>query len=478
VASLKAENVNPEQIIRQLPPRAGYRVADYVHVGMPVYRITARLFTQVRKKIATIDEFLLRLVRLGMHRTPEIAELLGLNTSFIDDAFSQLLVDDLLTLRSNVERRQRLALTDKGMKALEVSEAVIPEEKTYVIDYDALLRRIVFLRKEQLISGFQAKRLGYKQIRPLLKRPIDATDLSIPDLQKAIQSISHQRDIQRFVLAVNGLYRKRLFFLPAIAILYRSLDGVDLQVAFVVDGKPSKEHDEAFARSDGVHLLGIDRDVAKISDAVEIVTDVLNEAKDIRAQSGSAVPQFPKIHDVMESTLGSEPYHHLSNEQSNDIQQNGVTSLSVHDHRSLLDYGLKFAKHRLMIICPFLHESVFDENFQRSLEHLLRGTVRVYIGFGMPEHENRPPSKSHLNVVQKLESLARRFGHLTTGKVNSHAKLLLVDTTFYVIGSFNWLSFQGDPDRPFRDEQSVLVSIPNMIERKFQEAAALFPAEV
>lgn len=38
---------------------------------------------------------------------------------------------------------------------------------------------------------------------------------------------------------------------------------------------------------------------------------------------------------------------------------------------------------------------------------------------------------------------------------------------------FNW-QFQlvlvsWDPDRPLRDEQSVLVSIPNTIERKFQE---------
>jgi hypothetical protein len=58
-----------------------------------------------------------------------------------------------------------------------------------------------------------------------------------------------------------------------------------------------------------------------------------------------------------------------------------------------------------VIFCPFLHESVFDESFQRILEHLLSRAVRIYIGFGMPEHENRSPSKSHLNVVQKLENL-------------------------------------------------------------------------
>jgi hypothetical protein len=470
--------MTPEQIIRQLPARAGYRVADYVHVGMPVYRITARLFTQVRKKIATIDEFLLRLVALGVQRTPEIAELLGLDACFIDDAFSQLLVDDLLSLRSDADRRQRLALTEKGSKALEAAETLIPEEKTYVIDYDALLRRIVRLQKEQLMSGFQARKLGCKQIRPLLKRPIDASDLNISDLQKTIQSGTSQREAQRFVLAVNGIYRKRLFFLPGLAVLYRSLDGADIQVAFVVDGKPSKEHDEAFGRLDGVHLLGIDSDLATIGEDTTIVSDVLKEAKNVRTQLGSAGPQqFAGSQDSSPGTPDPGPYHHLSNEQNNDLRQNGVASLCVHDHRSLLEYALKFAKHRLAIICPFLHESIVSEGFQRTLEGLLSHAVRIYIGYGMPDHETRVPSKTHLNVIRKLEDLAKRYRHLSIAKVDSHAKLLLVDTTFYVVGSFNWLSFHGDPDRPFRDEQSVLVSIPNMIERKFQELTNLFSAE-
>jgi hypothetical protein len=467
--------MTPEQLIRRLPIRPGYRVADYVHVGMPVYRITARLFTQVHKKIATIDEFLLRLIRIGVQRTPEISEFLGLDQSFVDDALSQLLIDDLLTLHSGTDRRQRLSLTEKGIRALDAAETLIPEERTYVIDYDALLRRIVLLRKEQLLSGFQIRKMGCKQIRPLLKRPLDAGDLRIADLQKAIQANLSQRDAQRSVLAVNELYRKRLHFLPAIAVVYRSLDGVEIQVAFIVDGQPSPEHDEAFARLDGVHLLGIDSDLARNSGDAVIVSEVLKEAAKLPKEPNFARSQ--QVESGSASVAESQdpgPYHHLSNEQSNDLEQSGIALLSVHDHRALLDYALRFAKHRLAIVCPFLHESVVTEAFERHLEALLRKGVRVHIGYGMPDHENRAPSKAHASVIQKLENIARRFRQLRVAKVDSHAKLLLIDTTFFVIGSFNWLSFHGDPDRPFRDEQSVLVSIPNMIERKFQELSDSF----
>lgn len=467
--------MTPEQLIRQLPTRPGYRVADYVDVGLPVYRITARLFTQVQKKIATIDEFLLRLIRIGVQRTPEISEFLGLDQGFVDDAFSQLLIDDLLTLNSGTDRRQRLSLTDKGVRALDAAETLVPEEKTYVIEYDALLRRIVLLRREDLMSGFQSRKMGCKQIRPLLKRPLDAGDLSIADLQKAVQATLSQRDAQRFVLAVNELYRKRLYFLPAIAIVYRSLDGVEIQVAFIVDGKPSLEHDEAFAKLDGVRLLGIDSDLARNGSDTIIVSDVLKEAESVRKEPDAVPPKkLASSSTTLVEPQEPSPFQHLSNEQNNDLEQRGVALLSVHDHRPLLDYALRFAKHRLAIVCPFLHESVVNEAFERQMEMLLRKGVRVSVGYGMPDHENRTPSKAHLNVIQKFDEIARRSRQLRVAKVDSHAKLLLLDTTFFVIGSFNWLSFHGDPDRPFRDEQSVLVSIPNMIERKYQELTNSF----
>jgi PLD-like domain len=466
--------MNPEQLVRQLPARPGYRVADFVDVGLPVYRITTRLFTQVQKKIGTIDEFLMRLVRIGVQRTPEISEFLGLDQCFVDDAFSQLLIDDLFTLHSGADRKQRLSLTDKGIRALDAAESMVPEEKTYVIEYDALLRKIVLLRKDQLLSGFQSRKIGCKQIRPLLKRPLDAGDLNIPDLQRAVQASLTQRDAKRFVLAVNEVYRKRLYFLPAVAVLYRSLDGVDIQVAFIVDGKSSPEHDEAFARLDGVRLLGIDSDLARDSDIAIILSDVLKEAEALRAEARSSMSPQAERSTALAEPREPGPYRHLSNEQNNDLEQTGVTVLSVHDHQGFLEYALRFSKHRVAMICPFLHESVVTEAFERQLEALLRKGVRVYIGYGMPDHGNRAPSKSHLSVIQSLEKVATRFRELKVRKMDSHAKLLLVDTAFFIVGSFNWLSFHGDPDRPFRDEQSALVAIPNMVERKFQELSDCF----
>jgi phosphatidylserine/phosphatidylglycerophosphate/cardiolipin synthase-like enzyme len=110
----------------------------------------------------------------------------------------------------------------------------------------------------------------------------------------------------------------------------------------------------------------------------------------------------------------------------------------------------------------------------RMQDFLVNGGMALGINSRMPESETRAPSKGHLNVIERLENICKRFRQLRLAKVDSHAKLLLIDSTFAVIGSFNWLSFHGDPDRPFRDEQSVLVTLPNMIERKFQDLRTWF----
>ena len=40
--------------------------------------------------------------------------------------------------------------------------------------------------------------------------------------------------------------------------------------------------------------------------------------------------------------------------------------------------------------------------------------------------------------------------------------------------SFNWLSFKGDPDRTFRDEQGVLLQEPGLVDQKFNELVMRF----
>ena len=46
---------------------------------------------------------------------------------------------------------------------------------------------------------------------------------------------------------------------------------------------------------------------------------------------------------------------------------------------------------------------------------------------------------------------------------DTHAKVLIKDTDWFVTTSFNWLSFKGDPRRTFREEWGTQVGIRSIV---------------
>jgi hypothetical protein len=60
---------------------------------------------------------------------------------------------------------------------------------------------------------------------------------------------------------------------------------------------------------------------------------------------------------------------------------------------------------------------------------------------------------------------------------DTHAKVLVSDRKYAIVTSFNWLSFRGDPNRTFRDEQGTMVRIPELIDQKFDYLLSRLEAE-
>jgi hypothetical protein len=53
---------------------------------------------------------------------------------------------------------------------------------------------------------------------------------------------------------------------------------------------------------------------------------------------------------------------------------------------------------------------------------------------------------------------------------DTHAKVLIWDDT-WVSSSFNWLSFRGDPSKTFRQEEGILVRIPEKVAATYADYA-------
>ena len=73
--------------------------------------------------------------------------------------------------------------------------------------------------------------------------------------------------------------------------------------------------------------------------------------------------------------------------------------------------------------------------------------------------------------VQRLGDDSPDLFHMTR-LGDTHAKVLVCDSHFSIITSFNWLSFRGDEQLEFRDERGYYVGLPEKSTRSSTATAS------
>jgi hypothetical protein len=68
-------------------------------------------------------------------------------------------------------------------------------------------------------------------------------DLRIQDIQKIVRSRASTSDYKRDVLTIKAIDRCERMFLRAVALVYRSDVGREIQLGFAIDGKLAPEHE-------------------------------------------------------------------------------------------------------------------------------------------------------------------------------------------------------------------------------------------
>lgn len=117
--------------------------------------------------------------------------------------------------------------------------------------------------------------------------------------------------------------------------------------------------------------------------------------------------------------------------------------------RNKFDEALKFAKKEIDIFCPWISPKVVDETMKDKFRRLLENKVIIKIRYGIGNLSNGNNTNKNDKTQQYAQELQKEFKMYPNFKMyldNSHAKLFICDDKFYVISSFNILSFSGDYD--------------------------------
>jgi phosphatidylserine/phosphatidylglycerophosphate/cardiolipin synthase-like enzyme len=161
------------------------------------------------------------------------------------------------------------------------------------------------------------------------------------------------------------------------------------------------------------------------------------------------------------------------------LESLSVRHLPVYEHPQYMQRAFENAQRRILIVSPWVRAEVVDTEFLGRLRKALDRNVDVYIGYGIGDdgRERRPARAIERDKAAEgeLRRVAERYRNFHLAKFgDTHAKVLVCDSRFSIVSSFNWLSFRGDRHLRFRDERGMYVGIPEKVDALFDEYVSRF----
>ncbi len=417
--------------------RPGLQLIAVELAAIPVTLLRVDVLAQERLELPLTEEFLLRLLAAGVNQPDEIAALLGLEPAHVLEAAAAQMHENRV---SRAEGGTRLGLTPHGSDVASDLASLQPTLRNIPVAFDRLRWSVAGYPGAALITKKHAIEQGRTLLPAARNARIGLDDVSATEVNSLLQGDRVQ------VLKVRKVVVSKHLYLPAQLLVYADPSRGELEVGLCVDDDLSTDHELALVRVGAVQQLGL--------------------------TIGESEPR-PKLDDELESQLALSTARGEESSAGEEAVESrtaagappaAVRRVSVYEHADLLMEALETAKHRILLISPWVKNAVVTTDFLAKLERRLRAGARVTVAHGIGDDD----SGSDQSALRRLANLAARYEKFDLARLrNTHAKVLIFDDV-WISTSFNWLSFRGDPDRTYRMEEGVLVSIQDRVDDEYK----------
>jgi hypothetical protein len=248
---------NDEVAARFSELHAGFTLVDYEEVGLPFFELRLDFMAQTRHEIPVIDEYVLRLARLGLRSSENVGDLLGLGPTLVRGSVLSLLQSDYIDYAPGREGRE-IALTTAGITVLEERMEQVPERTEIRIGFDRLLWRLSARWMQDWETPKTFKQNGLRLIPPKAKRRPELAEVEMVTLNRILAELPSGRrsQVDHDVVQILNV-GARTKYLSALLLIFVADDQSAIRASFVVDEHHSPDHDRAFEDVDGLARLGI-----------------------------------------------------------------------------------------------------------------------------------------------------------------------------------------------------------------------------
>lgn len=455
--------MSPEDIARRHQFRDGFELIDYGEVGLPIFRLTLETVTLAQRRIPTIQEFTMRCASFDIRSAAAIGAALGLKQDVVEGAVSALIDAGYATFQAAADGERAIALTEAGEFRLKDLVEEKPQDDTLVIDYDAILRAPIRLPAETVMRASDLKGYGAIEIRPYPAEAPPVRELSIPDVAKVVRRPGGD-NFRRTVLALKRIERRANFFREAVALVYASDKGDEVQIAFVLGENVSDAHERMYALNGGPKKMGfvkaieaapsrrslerlVGRDAMRNMVSKEDLAAARKGEADAKLEVQRIMPAVEalpkKVRRGSEARIALDEALQRAALAEHSLNSYPVRPLACYEQLELLDRALSSCMRSLLITTAGLQPSLLNGFRMRGIDDLVTKKVAVHVrSYLTPSEQYRPGQR-----WEPLAELTRRSlkGDLQLSMMSqSEYFFLVVDEELAVISS---RPFFGDTSR-------------------------------
>jgi len=463
-----------EAALQRMAPEAV--LIDYVSVGYPHYK--ADLIVQVRKdrQLRLQEEYILSAIVHGLRRTDEIRQFLGLEEFVVDQTLAHLFQRDLVrrdesgcldATKIGRESLDQHLISDVSVEPLEVYIDALTGEVyarySYRLDRDLSPQyKLDRLKpRPRLIEDFVQY---FEQLQHILRANEKHIDLiGIDEVCSKVSVDYHQLDLVKYKASAesdNLLYE--LFSRERIDTRFKEkIDKLQSCGIHVLDRFLQEDFadlvEQGNYKEDKQPITGLSLDALNRAEASKRILESL-EAKKEQGQITTKEQQHLEVaRDEWNQTRNTLRAHSV------------VEIVHTAQIRDYLHIAFKDAQENLLIVCPWITNSVVTEIFLKHLRDALKRNISVKVVYGYKDRQGRDQNSPE--ALDKLYKLSGKFENLSVVRVkNTHSKILACDLQFGIVSSFNHLSFRGDDSRTYRDETGTLIRDVGAIEDLYKHA--------
>lgn len=465
---------------RQANSLPGFQLVSYYSCGIPFYKLLLNVTIQKEKKIGLIEEFCLKLIQVGIKRTEEISSFLGISSSLVEEAFLELSSNDLINIVTTP--KLNVLLTPKGIDCLETANIIVPEVSTQHMYQDGLTGELYSLFRG-LYTGKDVRNNQLHTVKADIETPA-LTNISFNEVVKQYKKQAGNNLGQ--LISLNEIERHYIEYRPVSVLIFQNEETSKWDIQIFDGAERLSQYESIIMRMESEGIKQIKSDFKQVSLDIDLNNKIVNIPEKIIDNALKNVKESQKQHShkaMLTKQLENEKFilENIDNlsiedrysktckimeleEQLESLQKSKIAKekiLNTYDHRPLLEDALDTAERYVVIISPWIKFTGFDYELENKIKKALRRNVRVIIGYGIGE--NTEHDKKSLDRLFKIKSDKVGSNLTLVDLSNTHEKVLLVDSKYVVITSFNWLSFKGDPSREFRQETGVYTESSQMI---------------